>query len=93
MAALAADLAKDARPFRELSPEERSARIERVMGIGRGLISTSEEFAERKAEESRSRNESLSDDRVYVSWYPKPPKSPEGQWQSRPVPPLRAFDS
>lgn len=51
MAALAADLAKEARPFRKLSPEERHARLERVMGIGRGLMSTSEEFAERKAEE------------------------------------------
>lgn len=51
MAALASDLAKDPRPFRELSPEERRARIEKVMGVGRGLMSTSEEFAERKREE------------------------------------------
>ncbi|HYU33900.1 MAG TPA: hypothetical protein VEW48_17240 [Thermoanaerobaculia bacterium] len=51
MAALATDLAKDPRPFRELSPEERSARLERVMGVGRGLMSTSEEFAQRKIEE------------------------------------------
>jgi hypothetical protein len=42
MAALVADLAKEARPFRELSPEERSARLARVMGVGRGLMSTSE---------------------------------------------------
>ena len=48
IAALAHDLAKDPRPFRELSSEERSARIEKVMGIGQGLLSTSEEFAERK---------------------------------------------
>ena len=51
MAALASDLAKDPRPLRELSPEERRARIEKVMGVGRGLMSTSEEFAERKRDE------------------------------------------
>jgi hypothetical protein len=51
MAALAADLTMDPRPFRDLTPEERSARLEKVMGIGRGLMSTSEEFARRKAEE------------------------------------------
>jgi hypothetical protein len=51
MAALAAELAQDPRPFRELSPEERSARIERAMGIGQGLMSTSEEFARGKVEE------------------------------------------
>jgi hypothetical protein len=51
LASLAADLAKDPRPFRELSLEERSARLEKVMGAGRGLMSTSEEFARRKAEE------------------------------------------
>ena len=51
MAALADELAKDPRPFRELSPEERSARLEKVMGIGRGLMSTSEEFARQKLEE------------------------------------------
>lgn len=51
MAALASELAKDPRPFRELSSEERSVRIEKVMGVGRGLMSTSEEFARRKQEE------------------------------------------
>ena len=51
MAALASDLAKDLRPLRELSPEERRARIEKVMGVGRGLTSTSEELAERKRDE------------------------------------------
>lgn len=51
MAALARDLARDPRPFGELSPEERRARIEKVRGVGRGLMSTSEEFAERKREE------------------------------------------
>lgn len=51
MAALAGDLARDPRPFRELSPEQRSARLEKVMGVGRGLMSTSEELAKRKREE------------------------------------------
>jgi hypothetical protein len=51
MAALAADLAREARPFRDLSPEERAARLERVMGVGRGLMSTSEEFCREKAED------------------------------------------
>ena len=51
MASLAGDLAKDPRSFRELSPEERNARLEKVIGIGRGLMSTSEEFAKRKLEE------------------------------------------
>ena len=51
MASLADDLAKDPRSFRDLSPEERSSRIERVMGAGRGLMSTSEDFARRKREE------------------------------------------
>ncbi len=51
MKALAADLARDPRSFRELSPEERSARLERVMGVGRGLMSTSEELARQKLEE------------------------------------------
>lgn len=51
MAALAEELAKDPRPFHDLSPEERSARLEKVMGSGRGLMSTSEEFARQKREE------------------------------------------
>jgi hypothetical protein len=51
MAALAEELAKDKRSFRDLSPDERRARIERIMGIGRGLMSTSEEFAKQKLEE------------------------------------------
>ena len=53
MAALASELAKDPRPFRELSPVERSARLEKIMGVGRGLMSTSEEFAQRKLKETR----------------------------------------
>jgi hypothetical protein len=51
MKALASEIAKDPRPFRDLSPEERSVRLEKVMGVGRGLMSTSEEFARRKVEE------------------------------------------
>jgi len=51
MKALVAELARDARSFRELSPEERGARLERVMGVGRGLMSTSEELAWQKREE------------------------------------------
>ncbi|MCP4546827.1 MAG: hypothetical protein GY835_10230 [bacterium] len=51
MAALYAQLAADPRSFRNLSPEERRARLRRVRGIGRDLLSTSEEFASRKREE------------------------------------------
>ena len=46
-----AELARDPRPFRLLSPEERHDRLRRLQGIGRGLLSSSEEFARRKAEE------------------------------------------
>src|SRR5215203_1093174 len=49
--ALAERLAADPRPFDELSDEERSARLRQIMGIGRGLFSSSEEFARRKQEE------------------------------------------
>lgn len=49
--ALAAELAADPRPFEQLSLEERRARLRRVMGIGRGLFSPSDEFAQRKQEE------------------------------------------
>jgi hypothetical protein len=45
------ELAQDSRPFRQLSPEERRDRLRRLQGIGRGLLSSSEEFARRKAEE------------------------------------------
>jgi hypothetical protein len=51
LAALAAELALEKKPFRELSPEERSARLQRLRGAGRGLTSGSEEFAKQKAEE------------------------------------------
>ncbi|MCP3957010.1 MAG: hypothetical protein GY719_04075 [bacterium] len=49
--ALAADLAADARPFDELPLEERRARLRRVMGAGRGISSSSEEFARQKSVE------------------------------------------
>jgi hypothetical protein len=51
MAALARELGKDPRPFRELNPDDRSARLDQVMGIGRGLMSGSEELARRKGDE------------------------------------------
>lgn len=49
--ALASEIAQDPRPFQEFPPEERSVRLRKVMGIGLGLMSTSEEFAKRKDEE------------------------------------------
>jgi hypothetical protein len=45
---LSARLAADPRPFRDLSLQERQARLRQVMGAGRGLLSTSEEFAQQK---------------------------------------------
>jgi hypothetical protein len=51
LAALAAELAQDPRPFKELSPGERRERLQRLRGAGRGLTSGSEEFARRKREE------------------------------------------
>jgi hypothetical protein len=46
-----AELARDPRPFRQLSSEERQARLRLLEGIGRGLLSSSEDFSRRKAEE------------------------------------------
>jgi hypothetical protein len=51
LAALAAELARDSRPFGELTPEERRARLRLLRGAGRGLTSGSEEFAKGKLEE------------------------------------------
>jgi hypothetical protein len=48
---VAAELAADPRRFHDLSREERRARLQTVMGIGRGLLSTSDEIARRKQEE------------------------------------------
>ena len=50
-ARLADELAADPRPFRDLSQEERKARLQRVVGVGRELFSPSEEIARRKEEE------------------------------------------
>lgn len=60
LAAAARELAGDPRSFHELSPDERSARIEKVMGVGRGLLSTSEEFARRKREETELEEKKLA---------------------------------
>src|SRR5262245_4297082 len=51
LAALAAELARDPKPFRDLTPEERRARLRRLRGAGRGLTSGSEDFVRRKHEE------------------------------------------
>ena len=48
---LADELAADPRPFRDLSQEKRTARLRRVVGIGRELFSPSEEVARQKDEE------------------------------------------
>jgi hypothetical protein len=48
---LARKLAEDPRPFKELSLEERRARLQQIAGIGRGLFSGTEEFMRRKQEE------------------------------------------
>lgn len=49
--AVTAETERDPRPFRELSQEERRARLRRLRGAARGLLSSSEEFARRKREE------------------------------------------
>lgn len=48
LAALAAELARDPKPFRDLTLEERRARLRRLRGAGRGLTSGSEGFAKSK---------------------------------------------
>jgi len=50
-ASFADELAADPRPFRDLSHDERKARLQRVIGIGREIFSPSEEIARRKEEE------------------------------------------
>jgi len=60
MARLAGDLSKDPRSFRDLSPEERDVRIEKVMGVGRGLMSTSEDLARQKREEIEIEEQKLA---------------------------------
>jgi hypothetical protein len=49
--AVTVEMERDPRPFGELSPEERRARLGRLRGSAKGLLSPSEEFARRKREE------------------------------------------
>lgn len=49
--AAAAELALDPRPFRELTIEERHARLRRLRGVGQGLLPPSEEFLKQRREE------------------------------------------
>lgn len=49
--AAARELAAAPRPFRELTLDERRARLRRMGGIGRGLLPSSEEFLRQKREE------------------------------------------
>lgn len=49
--AMAAELASDERAFKDLNPLEKRQRLHRVMGIGRGLFSPSDELARRKQED------------------------------------------
>ena len=51
LAQLTTELAQENRPFRDLTLEERGARLRRLRGAGRGMTSGSEEFARRKLEE------------------------------------------
>jgi hypothetical protein len=48
---LVAELSQDPRAFSELSQEEKRTRLRRIQGSGAGLLTPSEEFARRKAEE------------------------------------------
>ncbi len=49
--ATAAEIAADPRPFRQLTVEERRARLSRLRGIGRGVLPSSAEFLRQKREE------------------------------------------
>lgn len=51
LAALACELARSSKPFRELTLEERRARLRRLRGSGRGLTSGSEGLARYKSED------------------------------------------
>jgi len=48
MAKLATELAQDPRAFGQLTPEEQRARLKKIRGIGRGALTSSEEFARQK---------------------------------------------
>jgi hypothetical protein len=58
--AAATELALDPRPFRELTSEERRARLRRLRGIGRGLLPPSDEFLKQKREESEIEERKLA---------------------------------
>jgi len=49
--AVRAEMARDPRSFRELSPQQRQERLAQLRGVGQGLFSSSDELARRKAEE------------------------------------------
>ena len=44
-------LAAAPRAFHDLSDEEKDARLDQILGMGRGVLSSSEEFIKRKQEE------------------------------------------
>jgi hypothetical protein len=46
-----AEIALDPRPFRELTRDERRARLRRLRGVGRGLLPSSDEFLRQKRQE------------------------------------------
>lgn len=58
--AAAKELALDPRPFRELPLEERRARLQRLRGIGKGLLPSSEEFLSQKREEAELEERKLA---------------------------------
>ncbi len=58
--AMRAELAADPRPFHELSLDQRRARMRRLRGVGKGLLSSSEEFARRKREEIKIEERKLA---------------------------------
>jgi len=62
-----AELARDPRPFRQLSPEERRDRLHRLQGIGRGLLSSSEDSGATKPRRSKSRRGSLPAEELVTS--------------------------
>ncbi len=51
LAKLALELNQDPRPFRELSQEEKRARLKRIRGAGKGLLTPSDHLARQKAQE------------------------------------------
>lgn len=47
-----AQIAADSRPFRQLTLQERRARLRRLRGVGKGLLPSSEEFLRDKVVET-----------------------------------------